>query len=109
MNIKELRAASGMSQSEFAKYFGIPKDSLQNWEQGRRKCPEYLLNLIEYKLNAETKKEEILKEYIEIVKSFQDAEETVIFRRSTKIAQDLKELEEECEKYVEDFKMLMNK
>lgn len=53
MNIKELRAASGMSQSEFAKYFGIPKHTLQNWEQGQRKCPDYLLELIEYKLRNE--------------------------------------------------------
>ena len=53
MNIKELRTASGMSQSQFAEYFGIPLDTLQNWEQGRRKCPDYLLDLIEYKLKKE--------------------------------------------------------
>ena len=53
MNIKDLRTASGMSQSKFAEYFGIPLDTLQNWEQGRRQCPEYLLKLIEYKLKKE--------------------------------------------------------
>jgi DNA-binding transcriptional regulator YiaG len=48
--LKTLRERSGMSQSQFAKYFNIPTDSIQNWEQGRRKCPQYLIDLIEYKL-----------------------------------------------------------
>lgn len=53
MNIKDLRTASGMSQTAFAAYFNIPLDSVQNWEQGRRKCPEYVVELIAYKLKAE--------------------------------------------------------
>lgn len=57
--LKMLRERSGMSQSQFAKYFSIPKDTIQNWEQGRRKCPEYLLDLIEYKLT----KEKLIKGY----------------------------------------------
>jgi DNA-binding transcriptional regulator YiaG len=48
--LKILRERSGMSQSQFAEYFNIPKATIQNWEQGRRACPEYLLDLIEYKL-----------------------------------------------------------
>lgn len=48
--LKVLRERSGMSQSQFAKYFNIPKATIQNWEQGRRACPEYLIDLIEYKL-----------------------------------------------------------
>jgi DNA-binding transcriptional regulator YiaG len=55
MNIKELRTRTGMSQSQFADFFHIPKQTLQNWEQGRRECPEYLLKLIEYKLKKEGK------------------------------------------------------
>lgn len=51
--LKMLRIRSGMSQSQFADYFQIPIDTLQNWEQGRRQCPEYLLNLIQYKLTKE--------------------------------------------------------
>lgn len=53
MNIKDLRTRTGMSQSQFADYFHIPKQTLQNWEQDRRECPEYLLELIEYKLTKE--------------------------------------------------------
>lgn len=54
-NIKELRTRTGMSQSQFADYFHIPKQTLQNWEQDRRECPQYLLELIEYKLEKERK------------------------------------------------------
>lgn len=53
MTIKELRTKSGMSQSKFANYLNIPLESLKNWEQGKRKCPVYLIDLIEYKLKNE--------------------------------------------------------
>ena len=55
MNIKELRTASGMSRKQFAEFFGFPYRSLQNWELGLRECPEYLLNLMQYKLEKENK------------------------------------------------------
>lgn len=50
MNFKELRQQSGMNQTDFAKYFGIPRRTVQNWEGGQRQCPEYLLELMKYKL-----------------------------------------------------------
>lgn len=53
MTIKELRESSGMTQKAFSEYFGIPKRSIENWEGGKRECPEYLLALIEYKLKNE--------------------------------------------------------
>jgi DNA-binding transcriptional regulator YiaG len=53
MTIKDLRTMSGMTQQEFANYFEIPKHTIENWEGGQRKCPEYLEKLIEYKLIKE--------------------------------------------------------
>ncbi len=53
MNIKELRKLSGMTQQAFGNYFNISLRSIQNWEGGQRKCPEYLLNLMKYKLEKE--------------------------------------------------------
>lgn len=44
---------SGMTQQEFADYFEIPKRTIENWEGGQRKCPEYLKKLMEYKLIKE--------------------------------------------------------
>lgn len=53
MTIKELRKASGMTQQQFSEYFNIPKRSIENWEGEQRKCPEYLLDLMKYKLENE--------------------------------------------------------
>lgn len=53
MNFKELRQASGMNQTKFAEYFDIPRRTVQNWELGINKCPDYLLKLMHYKLQKE--------------------------------------------------------
>ena len=53
MTIKSLREASGMTQQAFADYFGISKRNIENWEGEQRKCPVYLLDLMEYKLKNE--------------------------------------------------------
>lgn len=37
VDVKAIREASGLSQSEFASRYGISLRSLQEWEQGRRK------------------------------------------------------------------------
>jgi DNA-binding transcriptional regulator YiaG len=55
MTFKELRAKSGMTQKQFSEYFGIPRRTIENWESGVNKCPQYLLNLMEYKLDNESK------------------------------------------------------
>lgn len=53
MTIRELRDLSGMTQHEFADYLEIPFRSIQNWEGGQRNAPEYVVELIEYKLIKE--------------------------------------------------------
>ena len=53
MTVNELRELSGMTRSQFVEYFGIPYRTIQDWELGNRKCPEYLLELMEYKLKHE--------------------------------------------------------
>ena len=53
MTFKELREASGMSRQQFIDYFGIPYRTIQSWELGDRQCPQYLLELMEYKLKNE--------------------------------------------------------
>lgn len=53
MNIKDLRAKTGLSQSKFAALVPMSVRTLQDWEQGRKKPPEYVISLIEYKLRKE--------------------------------------------------------
>ena len=49
----ELRKSTGMNQREFAEYFEIPYRTVQEWELGNRKMPEYLLRLMDYKIKME--------------------------------------------------------
>lgn len=49
----QLRGATDWSQKEFASYFYIPRRTLQEWELGNRRMPEYLLRLMVYKLEKE--------------------------------------------------------
>jgi DNA-binding transcriptional regulator YiaG len=50
MKIKEMRKATHLTQTEFGNYFNIPMRTIQDWEAEKHKCPEYVLELIEYKL-----------------------------------------------------------
>lgn len=64
MKFKELRESSGMNKTSFAKYFNVPYRTVQNWESGVSSCPEYLLELMEYKLiNEKNKKETVMKKF----------------------------------------------
>lgn len=53
MTLTELRCLSGMSRKQFCEYFNIPYRTVQDWESGVRKCSEYLIDLMEYKLRRE--------------------------------------------------------
>lgn len=44
--MKEFRLSTGMSQSKFAEYFGLSVRNIQEWEQGRKNPPPYLLDLL---------------------------------------------------------------
>ena len=47
MNIREMRTRLGDTQSEFANRYNIPFRTVQNWETGMRKPPEYIIDLLE--------------------------------------------------------------
>ena len=46
MDIREMRTKLGDTQSEFAARYNIPFRTIQNWENGQRKPPEYMLDLL---------------------------------------------------------------
>lgn len=48
-----LREKTGMDRKEFCHWLGIPYRTMQEWELGRRGMPEYVLNLISYKVRKE--------------------------------------------------------
>lgn len=46
MNIKETRIKHGLTQQQLSNMTGIPARSIQNWETGQRKCPEYVERMV---------------------------------------------------------------
>lgn len=50
MEFKKIRTAAGMTQKQLSEVTGIPVRTIQNWEGGQRKCPEYIIELVKFKL-----------------------------------------------------------
>ena len=44
--IKEARINFSLTQQQLSELTGIPLRTLQNWEGGQRKCPEYVIKLL---------------------------------------------------------------
>ena len=53
--IRELRQRKGLTQERFCEVYGIPKRTLENWEQGSRKPPEYVIALLERAVEQDEK------------------------------------------------------
>jgi DNA-binding transcriptional regulator YiaG len=48
--IKELREKTGLTQKAFSERLNIPHRTVQNWEGGQRQCPEYVVELIAFRI-----------------------------------------------------------
>ena len=53
MSIKEARERAGLTREELSIWLGIPYRTLQNWETGSRKCPDYVERLIVDKIQQD--------------------------------------------------------
>lgn len=45
--IKEMRQKFNLTQKQFSEITGIPKRTIENWEEGKRTPPEWLPKMIE--------------------------------------------------------------
>lgn len=48
--IKFIRESANLSRKQFSDELHIPYRTVQDWELGNRKCPDYLVELIQYRL-----------------------------------------------------------
>lgn len=53
MTIKEARKAAGMTQQSLADLLGIPKRTIEDWDSGKHRPPEYVERLIVDRINME--------------------------------------------------------
>ena len=51
--IRGLREQTGMTRKDFSVHIGIPLRTIEDWEAGHRKPPEYIPRLIEYQIKYE--------------------------------------------------------
>ncbi len=49
-DLKAARIAAGLTQQQMSDIFKIPKRTIENWESGQRKPPEYVKILVTEKL-----------------------------------------------------------
>lgn len=52
-NVRDLVRATKLSQRAFAERLNIPCRTVEDWCRGIRKCPGYVVDLIEYYLKNE--------------------------------------------------------
>lgn len=55
--ICNLRSLTGLSQQAFSDKYEIPKRTIEDWERGRRKPPEYVVKLLERVVKGDIEKE----------------------------------------------------
>lgn len=65
MNIREMRNRLGDTQGEFAARYNIPFRTVQNWESGLRKPPEYITSMLEERIKEDlvNRKTTVLPKY----------------------------------------------
>ena len=51
--IRKIRELTGLSRKDFSIHIGIPLRTIEDWEAGRRRPPEYIPRLIEYQIKYE--------------------------------------------------------
>lgn len=50
MKVKDIRDLTGLSQIKFCEKYKIPRRTLEDWESGKSKPTEYLIELLEFKV-----------------------------------------------------------
>lgn len=50
--IKVLRAQTKLTQRQFSNLTGIPLRTIQNWEQGKRQPPEWVIELLKERIEG---------------------------------------------------------
>ena len=70
MSIRTARIQHGLTQQKLADLTGIPFRTIQNWEGGQRKCPDYVasmvVNMLDQKFNQPDYKT-ILEEVLDMM------------------------------------------
>lgn len=69
MSFKELRELTGLSRAAFSREYHIPIRTIEDWESERRNPPEYVLELLEFKIRIILSQQNFWNEnkYMEVI------------------------------------------
>lgn len=56
MTIKDLMKIYNLTPTQMSKMFGIPYRTAQSWHLGDRKCPQYVVELLQFALDNDYQK-----------------------------------------------------
>ena len=60
--IRAIRAGTGLSQVAFGAALHIPRRTIEEWEAGNRSCPQYVIELIAYRVHHDDSLNKEIKE-----------------------------------------------
>lgn len=97
MTIKEIRVLTGLSQPKFCQKYHIPLNTFIRWEQGKREPPDYLVELLEFKVREDMKIEKIIPiEMVDEMKELKDALKSVSAQNAEDMLKHLTTEEKDC-------------
>lgn len=104
-----LRNEIGLNRKDFAIAYGIPLRTIEDWEHGKRKMPEYLLRLLAYKVKMDVsdkckRKTEASKEEIRNVNIIVDTDgRKIVLINDIRFKGKQREEWKEIEKYLVEY------
>lgn len=97
MTIQEIRALTNLSQPQFCEKYHIPLPTLRKWEQGKREPPDYLAELLEFKVRKDLGMEKIIPiEMVDEMKELKDALKYVSAKNAEDMLKHLTPEEKDC-------------
>lgn len=97
MTIKEIRASTSLSQVKFCEKYHIPLNTFVRWEQGRREPPDYLVELLEFKVREDMGMERMVSiSTIDEMKELKDALKSVSPKNAEDMLKHLSPEEKDC-------------
>lgn len=97
MTIKEIRALTGLSQVKFCEKYHIPLNTFARWEQGKREPPDYLVELLEFKVREDYKVEKLIPmEMVDEMSSLKNALKSVSAKNAEDMLKNLTAEEKDC-------------
>ena len=110
VELKNLREEIGLNRKNFSLEYGIPLRTIEDWEHGKRKMPDYVLRLLAYKvkmdsLEKKTNKREESNRNVNIIRDTDGRKIVIIndIRFKGKKREEWKEVEKYLKEYVGDF------